>query len=109
MKRAAPYTYQFESVELRIGNIDKTGSLPVQFTENPLAGTFGARSSAVEVIFDINPPMSGRYLTLQTTADQFLSIDEIYAKTPVAVMPDEIYARTSVAVSPDKNFHCLFM
>ena len=79
MKRAAPYAYQFESVELRIGNVDKTGSAPVQFTENPLAGYSGPSSSVVEVIFDVNPPMSGRYITLQTTADQYFAIDEVYA------------------------------
>ena len=80
MKRAGRYTNQFESVELRIGNVDKTGSAPVQFTENALAGYSGPSSSAVEVIFDVNPPISGRYLTLQTIANQSLSIDEVYAK-----------------------------
>ena len=80
IKRAAPYTNQFESVELRIGNVDNTGSPLVQFSENPLAGTYGASSSVIEVIFDVNPPVTGRYLTLQTIADQYLSIDEVYAK-----------------------------
>ena len=80
MKRAAPYTGQFASVELRIGNVDKTGSAAVQFTENPLAGTYGASSTEVEFIYEVNPPMNGQYLTLQTVVDQFLSIDEVYAK-----------------------------
>ena len=79
LKRAPPYTNEFDTVELRIGNVDMTGSRPVQFTENPLAGTYGS-SNAVEVIFDVNPPMNGRYLTLQTLVVQWFSIDEIYAK-----------------------------
>ena len=97
-KRAAPFTKQFESVELRIGSVDKTDSPPVQFAENPMAGYSAASSNVVEVIFDVNPPMIGRYLTLQTIADQYFAIDEVYAKRPTSTQPTGNNSRIEVRI-----------
>ena len=71
-------TGHFQSVELRMGTADESGSGLTQLTGNALVGTFGDQTADVEHSFLIEPVASGQYLTLQTTAVVFLSFDEIY-------------------------------
>ena len=66
-------------LELRIGNVDKSSSSQVHFSnDNPLVATMGANNDNMEEVFVIVPPASGRYLTVQSVGPEFLCIDEVY-------------------------------
>ena len=73
--------HQFQNVNVRIGNADETGSTSVEFSQNPIVGTFGLKTNDLEHIFDINPRANGRYMTLQNHISDVLSIDEVYVST----------------------------
>ena len=79
-KRPDEYWTQFGTVELRIGNVDMSGSGLVRFTENEWIANSGPVSDVVELVFALQPPVEGRFLTLQTLADQYMSFDEVFAK-----------------------------
>ena len=70
---------QFHFVEVRIGNTDMTGTGNTQMMENHVAGNSGAASSPSEYVYVVEPPLDGRYLTLQNVEGvNYLSVDEIY-------------------------------
>ena len=77
------YIEQFDSVELRIGNNDMTGSPLGPFTENQWIGYLGQSLTVQSHTVSVEPQVSGRFLTLQTMVNQVMGIDEIYAKALV--------------------------
>ena len=84
-KRPDEYWTQFDTVELRIGNVDMAGSGLVRFIENECIANSGPVSDVVELVFTLQPPVEGRFLTLQTLADQYMSFVEIFAKKLIYV------------------------
>ena len=74
---------QFESVEFRVGNDDKTGSPLGPFTNNQWIGFIGPPSTVQVHTLSVEPEVHGRFLTLQTMVDAYLGIDEIYAKSMI--------------------------
>ena len=74
-------THQFKDINLRIGNVDEEGSTSAEFSQNPVVGTFGAATTVMEHTFVLDPPVSGRYLTLQNFIPLVTSIDEVYVLT----------------------------
>ena len=75
-----PRTDRMRDLELRIGNVDKSSSAQVHFSnDNPLVGTMGAHNTNMEEVFPISPPSNGRYLTIQSVGSEYLCIEEVYA------------------------------
>ena len=70
--------YQFSTIELRIGNWDATGTGKVQLTQNTLYGNTGGVNGANAYTFNIDPLAEGRYLTLQTINNVYMTIGEIF-------------------------------
>ena len=69
----------FTNFEMRIGNVDKSQSKVVKFwDENKLvACRDGIRSNEILEVFNMEEPISGRYLTLQTYNAVWMIMDEI--------------------------------
>ena len=66
-------------VELTIGNVDKSSSTQVHFSnDNPLVATIGANNANMDEVFAIMSPASGRYLTIQSVGAEFLYIEGVY-------------------------------
>ena len=66
-------------LEIRIGYVDKSASSLVQFTDdNPLVATMGTPNTNLEEVFAISPPVSGRYLTIQSLGVRYLCIEEVF-------------------------------
>ena len=72
------HAHHFLDVDLRIGNVDEVGSTAELFSQNPVAGTFGASTSQMTHVFVIQPLASGRFLTFQSYVARRLAIDEVY-------------------------------
>ena len=71
-------TTAFQSVELRIGNVDKSALGKVHFgNDNPLVGFYQGPEATLEHSFNLIAQASGRYLTLQTIISEHLMIDEV--------------------------------
>ena len=79
MKRRAG-TYDFQQVELRIGNTDKTGAGLVQFTDNTFVAKSPGPSNERDYSYHV-PLLSGRYLVLQCVKANAFSIDEVWVFT----------------------------
>ena len=69
-------TQNFKTINLRIGNADEEGSTSTEFSQNPVVGTFGNATTEMEHMFVLDPPVSGRYLTLQNFIPLVTSIDD---------------------------------
>ena len=69
----------FHHVELRIGNVDMSGSSEgVHFGNgNPLVGFYDGPDVVNSSTYKLEPAVSGQYLTLQTIQHDHLLIDEI--------------------------------
>ena len=80
LRRAHGFHEEFDDVEMRIGNVDKTGSGMTQFTDNQWVGYSTPFVSDLNYVLAVEPAVEGRYLTFQIMVDQVLGIDEVYAK-----------------------------
>ena len=79
MKRTQQYVV-FEKIELRIGLVDVSASGQVKLGDDNLyVGCNGAGNHDRDHLFNLKEPVSGRYLTVQILASNWLSLDEIYA------------------------------
>ena len=69
----------FEKIELRIGFMDISASGQVELAgENLFVGCSGSPNINRDHYFNLEQPVSGRYLTIQTRAAKYLAMDEIY-------------------------------
>ena len=69
---------RFHNVELRIGN----ESIPTNYeyspiTINTVAGDFGTGTTETMAVYEVDPPISGRFITLQAYEWSYLEVDEI--------------------------------
>ena len=64
---------------MRIGDVDKGGSGLVKFgDENKLvAWRDSVETDTILEVFNLDEPVSGRYLTLQTYVEAYMVMDEI--------------------------------
>ena len=69
---------RFKQIELRIGNRDSTGKPAEPLTENPLVVTLGdTNPNDATHIFELAPPVGGKFLTLQIMHLEHLEVDEV--------------------------------
>ena len=78
IKKMSGGSYQFQNVELSIGNMDMSGSALAQFTSNIVAGNFYGASNTRDYTYEVFPTLSGQYLTLQCSATIYFAVDEIW-------------------------------
>ena len=68
---------RFQEVELRVGNVDESSKGMALFTDNPLVGTTGATNPDPIHRFDLNPALTGRYVTLQCVGTMQIGMYEL--------------------------------
>ena len=74
---ASNVSTRFAEVELRIGNEDESGSGVQQLTQNPIVGLYPGANLEPLATFQLQPPASGRFLTLQILSANSLEIGEL--------------------------------
>ena len=63
-------------LEVRLGDSPWAGKGPIT-NGNPLVGSFAGKSEGVRIRFPLEPPRSGRYVTVQSMSSGWLILDEL--------------------------------
>ena len=81
LKRVQPHHTNFDSVEIRLGHVNKAGTgLSHLGEDNPLIGYHEGATTTMDFVLNLEPGVDGRYLTFQTMVAQLLGFDEVHAK-----------------------------
>ena len=69
----------FSDIEVRLGDSPWAGKGPITATNggNPLVASFAGTSKMVRHGFPLEPPGSGRYMTVQSLSHSWLLLDEL--------------------------------
>ena len=78
MLKRSGFVFRFKTVELRIGNTDHAGSGYVPLDGNPLVGYFQGPDSNLTTSYYLDPPVAGRFVSIQAIQTTQFDIDEIF-------------------------------